>query len=253
MKCPKCGYNSFEFLDSCKKCGNDLVAFKVSLGILPVILPFEEKAVEAPAAAFAAEAMPGLPVTENIAGPAVDDSAFSWDEPAAEAAPKPEEEVPVLDLGPALEEEEGGEMFSFEEPPADSFGEFSFEEVGKESSLEAAALSAAPPAVEEDFADLLELNSSFEATFSAPAADDAPREFDGFAETGAAVDAKEIATAPFDAPQEEFEMEDFFAREEIPAPAEPAKSGSPEQEGVSLDEFDFLFGTDEGEKEKTAR
>lgn len=28
MKCPKCGYVSFNYLDRCKKCGRDLVAFK---------------------------------------------------------------------------------------------------------------------------------------------------------------------------------------------------------------------------------
>lgn len=39
MKCPKCGYNSFEYLDSCKKCGNDLAAFKTSLGIQAVVMP----------------------------------------------------------------------------------------------------------------------------------------------------------------------------------------------------------------------
>ncbi len=39
MKCPKCGFNSFEYLDSCKKCGNDLAAFKMSLGIQPVVMP----------------------------------------------------------------------------------------------------------------------------------------------------------------------------------------------------------------------
>ncbi len=28
MKCPKCGYHSFDHLDSCKKCSHDLVAHK---------------------------------------------------------------------------------------------------------------------------------------------------------------------------------------------------------------------------------
>lgn len=28
MKCPKCGYASFNYLDACKKCGTDLVSFK---------------------------------------------------------------------------------------------------------------------------------------------------------------------------------------------------------------------------------
>ncbi len=28
MKCPKCGYNSFDHLDSCKKCGQGLIEHK---------------------------------------------------------------------------------------------------------------------------------------------------------------------------------------------------------------------------------
>ena len=39
MKCPKCGYNSFEHLDSCKKCGKDLVSFKQQFGITSVLFP----------------------------------------------------------------------------------------------------------------------------------------------------------------------------------------------------------------------
>ncbi len=32
MKCPKCGYVSFEYLDECKKCGKSLQAFKSEHG-----------------------------------------------------------------------------------------------------------------------------------------------------------------------------------------------------------------------------
>lgn len=39
MKCPKCGYNSFDYLDSCKKCGKDLVEFKQRFGIRSVLFP----------------------------------------------------------------------------------------------------------------------------------------------------------------------------------------------------------------------
>ncbi len=37
MKCPKCGYNSFEFLDACKKCGTELGSFKKTHRISTVI------------------------------------------------------------------------------------------------------------------------------------------------------------------------------------------------------------------------
>ena len=33
MKCPKCGYVSFEYLDTCRKCGRDLTQFKTDMGV----------------------------------------------------------------------------------------------------------------------------------------------------------------------------------------------------------------------------
>ncbi|MDX2494582.1 MAG: RDD family protein [Desulfuromusa sp.] len=39
MRCPKCGYNSFDHLDSCKKCGKDLLEFKQNFGIRSVLFP----------------------------------------------------------------------------------------------------------------------------------------------------------------------------------------------------------------------
>jgi len=33
MKCPNCGYVSFNYLDQCKKCGKDLTSFKQKKGI----------------------------------------------------------------------------------------------------------------------------------------------------------------------------------------------------------------------------
>lgn len=41
MKCPKCGYNSFEFHDSCKRCSSDLSGYKQTYGITPIVLPLE--------------------------------------------------------------------------------------------------------------------------------------------------------------------------------------------------------------------
>ncbi len=33
MRCPKCGYVSFDYLDRCKSCGDDLVPAKIKLNI----------------------------------------------------------------------------------------------------------------------------------------------------------------------------------------------------------------------------
>jgi len=38
MKCPKCGYNSFDHLDQCKKCTTDLTEHKARFGIKSVLL-----------------------------------------------------------------------------------------------------------------------------------------------------------------------------------------------------------------------
>ena len=58
MKCPKCGYHSFDHMDSCKKCGKDLAGHKAkfnlrgffSLGQAPIAEPepVVEESVEEP-------------------------------------------------------------------------------------------------------------------------------------------------------------------------------------------------------------
>lgn len=36
MKCPHCGYISFDYLDTCKRCGNNLTSVRDLLNITPV-------------------------------------------------------------------------------------------------------------------------------------------------------------------------------------------------------------------------
>jgi hypothetical protein len=66
MKCPKCGYNSFEHLSACKKCHADLAAHKDSLGIRALVLP-----------AFLQQAAPAPPAA--VMPKDVSDDLFSWD------------------------------------------------------------------------------------------------------------------------------------------------------------------------------
>lgn len=47
MKCPKCGYNSFEYHSSCKKCSSDLGSYKMTYSITPIVLPPEARAEKA--------------------------------------------------------------------------------------------------------------------------------------------------------------------------------------------------------------
>lgn len=43
MKCPKCGINSFEYYDICKKCSSDLTGYKQTYSITSMVLPLEAK------------------------------------------------------------------------------------------------------------------------------------------------------------------------------------------------------------------
>ena len=64
MKCPKCGYNSFEFYDSCNKCSGDLSGYKQTYGITPIVLPLEIR--EKMAEEFRAATVAAGQLTENI-------------------------------------------------------------------------------------------------------------------------------------------------------------------------------------------
>ena len=88
MRCPKCGFHSFDYLDSCKKCGGDLTELK---------LRFKFQGYVAPAAASAEVAASPEPVEDAPALPAMaeaenEDIDFGFD--ILEEAPT--QELPVL-------------------------------------------------------------------------------------------------------------------------------------------------------------
>jgi hypothetical protein len=47
MKCPKCGYNSFDHLDSCKKCGQGLTEHKEKFNLHGFFFPGKPAKTEA--------------------------------------------------------------------------------------------------------------------------------------------------------------------------------------------------------------
>ncbi|UFS71867.1 hypothetical protein LPW11_06650 [Geomonas sp. RF6] len=61
MKCPKCGFNSFEFHDTCRKCGKDLAAFKASFNIRALVHPPAKEEQQTGAAPDDAEVPGNLP------------------------------------------------------------------------------------------------------------------------------------------------------------------------------------------------
>lgn len=83
MKCPKCGFNSFESYDVCKKCSSDLASYKQIYSITPMVLPLEVKEK------LAAELKQAEGVTEQVNNtPETHDDIFSFDLPD-EPAPSP--------------------------------------------------------------------------------------------------------------------------------------------------------------------
>ena len=106
MKCPKCGFNSFDYLDNCKKCGNDLVPFKAKHGLRSLLFPEVTRRSEEPVLPEAAETPEEALLTE-----ATDATDFGFDfmdeaEPAAgPAAPATENQPPFA--GETAEEATG--------------------------------------------------------------------------------------------------------------------------------------------------
>ncbi|QSV46925.1 hypothetical protein [Geobacter benzoatilyticus] len=260
MKCPKCGYNSFEFLDNCKKCKHDLSAFKQSLGInFPAISPVAESAAPPAAATVAASlAAAAAPAT------AAAEETFTWDEPATAPAPANHGDDIFssmdLDFAPApapAQAQAAPPPVSFDmdspmaatpaAPPAASEAElpdFSFDEPADAAPAEPPTASfGSPPASEDDFASLLEIGDNSEET-AAAAAPVATPELESAWETPAnvfgSIDEGQSAPPAADAGEAgEFQLENFSWEEETPNAPQPPPKG-PHVELPS--DLDALFG-----------
>ncbi len=146
MKCPKCGYNSFEYNDNCPKCLNDLTGYKATYGLAAMALP---QAVRTDMA----RSMAGDPPVDSLpaqdADTASDMFSFDFDDDA---------------LGTAqAEDDPAHDPFDFDGVPSGSsapgLGDLSFGEEQK---------TAQARAEEDAFASLLEATPQKSA--AAPAA-----------------------------------------------------------------------------------
>lgn len=132
MKCPKCGYTSFESYDACRKCATDLVAFKESHRITPVVLPASVRST------LAADLLEDQTVSDTADN---DNDMFSFNLPTQQG----DEAAPVTS------------PFDFDQAAPSPSAAFSFD-----------TPSATPQAVDDPFASLLESTPSQPAA-SAPA------------------------------------------------------------------------------------
>lgn len=66
MKCPKCGYHSFDYLNSCKKCNNDLAAFKSKHNLRSLIFPRHATSVTSQPESVSTDSEPLSPLTPSV-------------------------------------------------------------------------------------------------------------------------------------------------------------------------------------------
>jgi uncharacterized RDD family membrane protein YckC len=149
MRCPKCGYTSFDHLESCKKCGKDLAEFKERFGIKSVLFPgqmrpggavtddaYEEDTADAAVAAATGVVATAAAVTAtageaetrssdsddfgfDFMGDSAEDDDLSFDE-LFEEAPEDEDVEETIEAPKEQTEsaakEESAEGFSFDLP-----------------------------------------------------------------------------------------------------------------------------------------
>jgi hypothetical protein len=162
MKCPKCGYNSFEYNDVCKKCSNDLTNFKDVFGLKAIVLPLDARTSMAQAGITETHEVDQAAATEEAAT-----DMFSFD--------LPEEEASDAATG------DTDNPFNFDEEPDKaqpmSSGDFSFDD--EEKSPQAKADEAAFASLLESTAHEDDSATAAQAASSKPTgASSAPGEFD---------------------------------------------------------------------------
>ena len=154
MKCPKCGYNSFDYLETCKKCGGDLTEHKTRFGLRSLFFPPQEPqgTAETPPSAVS-----------TVAPLFAEELPFDFDGPGAPLEESAEEESEPFPEAPAEKDVAAPESLdaTFEEWPL--FREDEEEAVMEEAS---AAADEAPEPVSEPSEGLAEPEpGAFEATF----------------------------------------------------------------------------------------
>lgn len=159
MKCPKCGYASFEYLDTCRKCGRDLTQFKTDMGlttfapgvinVLKYVEGMEEAVEEAEGAAVATATAEEPEDVRAIAG-AVETIVGVSEEPSAKVETQKKGEIeislPEEITEPKLEAAEVSPAISTEEKKGEI--EFSLEPA-EEKKEEISLIIEEEPKIEE--------------------------------------------------------------------------------------------------------
>jgi hypothetical protein len=236
MKCPKCGYNSFEFLDACKKCGAELGSFKKTHRISTVIC----RAAAVPMGA----AVEAVPLVATQAPVQQEDLNASFD-------------LGFPDTPPAVVKDEEFTGFTFSDEPAPPAQVST--STGNEASVD--DFTFGEPA--EDASKSTNWDIDFDETGSGmedyerilePASLDSNGKQPGGNVTKEAEDSGSFGTSEFDfAP--ESSREDIFGMENKPEPSIPAeKKPQPNLEDFDK-EFEMIFASEDSDDsgEKTTK
>lgn len=165
MRCPKCGYNSFDHLNSCKKCGKDLVEFKQKFGVRSVLFPGQ---MRPGSAAVEAEFESGVvdvavaAATASVAATAVSSVDEVTIEPSAAQTSKADD-FGFDFMGDSEEDDDLSFDELFEDAPADEDVEDALEAPEEDSSPvdEADEFSFDLPEEEDDAAAVADLDDDF--------------------------------------------------------------------------------------------
>ena len=233
MKCPKCGFNSFEYHDVCKKCSTDLMGHKLAHGVLPVVLPQEAREAMASSQRTAETDETG----QAAQAPETHADMFTFD--------LPEDETPAQDTPPSSDHN----PFNFDEEPAapaaQAFTGFTFDE--EEAYETDAPAPGTPPTANagpfafDDELDVTTLPSLDDLTFPGDRQSAQTKaEDDAFADLLESTSRDGTATSPPPASSPgEFDLENF-AWDATPAATEqPAPSSAPEAASGTPGEFDL--------------
>jgi len=235
MKCPKCGYNSFEFLDICKKCGAVFDAFKKSMGIKPVVFASFENSTDAQQQIAEIAVASGSQVDK--------DETFTWEIPKPGDKAQNDKPFDVFDLDfIKTDAEPAAADFSYEEAPsvavpvesnvvtADAFEGFSFDETDE------------PTEEPEELQPFAEFEQEFMGAEDMEVSEVPKSNF--FGETGVkgeltveeliASDRKSLAVEAPEQSEQIFELDEFLSEDEtkLEKKEEPAKN-------ITIDSLDF--------------
>ncbi len=206
MKCPKCGYNSFDYLDSCKKCGKDLVEFKQRFGIKSVLFPGATAATAA-----------NLGEDEGLLAAEASELAAATALGAADvsAAAKASESVDDSSSGDDFGFDFMGESSEEEDLSFDELFEESPQEDDMEEALDAPKSSAPAETAEVEDSDF---------AFDIPDSDDELEDDFGFDAGEIATDAAEPGKTKgrVEGPSDPFDLPESSAGVEAPATITPA-------------------------------